>query len=145
MKLQRIDHVGIIVNDLPAATAFFLDLGLEVKGEAKMEGELLDNLLGLSGTKTEFVMLGFPDGEASLEIIKFLAPSHANGIQDDAVNALGIRHVAFVVDDMEAVVAHLKQKGYEVFSEVQNYENIYKLCYCRGPEGIILDLAQEIE
>ena len=91
------------------------------------------------------LMLGFPDGEASLEIIKFLAPSHANGIQDDAVNALGIRHVAFVVDDMEAVVAHLKQKGYEVFSEVQNYENIYKLCYCRGPEGIILDLAQEIE
>jgi len=145
MKLQRIDHVGIIVNDLPAATAFFLDLGLEVKGEAKMEGELLDNLLGLSGTKTEFVMLGFPNGEASLEIIKFLAPSPANGSQDNAVNALGIRHIAFVVDDLETMVAHLKQKGYAVFGPIQNYENSYKLCYCRGPEGIILDLAQKIE
>src|SRR6185369_9986119 len=98
MKLQRIDHVGIIVNDLPAATAFFLDLGLVVKGEAKMEGELLDNLLGLSGTKTEFVMLGFPDGEASLEVIKFIAPPHPNGSQDNAVTTPGIRHIAFVVD-----------------------------------------------
>lgn len=144
MKFQRIDHIGIIVNDLPAATAFFLDFGFEVLGEAKMQGDLLEKLLGLKDVQTEFVMIALPDGGARLELIKFLAPPDEVGIQQLPVHAPGIRHIAFAVEDIEAVVANMKAKGMEVFSEIQNYENEYKLCYCRGPEGIILDLAEEI-
>lgn len=144
MILKKIDHIGIVVNDLKAATDFFLDFGLVLKGEAKMESQLLDDLLRLKNAKTEFVQLELPDGGVSLEIIKFVAPSDGTSIEPAAVHDLGIRHIAFLVDDMEAVIAHLKEKGYEVWSEIQNYENYYKICYARGPEGIILDLNEKI-
>jgi catechol 2,3-dioxygenase-like lactoylglutathione lyase family enzyme len=144
MKINKIDHIGVIVNDLPAAKAFFLDFGLEVQGEAEMEGALLDNLLGLSKVKTSLVMMRPPGGEASIELIKFHTPPHEKGVQQLPVNALGIRHIAFLVEDLEALIVKLKAKGAEIFGEIQTYENSYKLCYVRGPEGIILDLNERI-
>jgi catechol 2,3-dioxygenase-like lactoylglutathione lyase family enzyme len=144
MTLRRIDHIGLVVNDLAAAVAFFQDFGLIVQGTAAMQGDLLDNLLRLDGAKTEFAMLQTPDGGSSIEIIKFLIPDDGGAMDQRPVHALGLRHIAFEVDDLDAVVAKLKAKGMDVFSEIQNYENVYKLCYCRGPEGIILDLAEKI-
>jgi catechol 2,3-dioxygenase-like lactoylglutathione lyase family enzyme len=145
MKIHRIDHVSINVNDLAAAKAFFLDLGLEVQGEDELEGEWLGKLIGLKGVKTGVVFFRTPDGEASIELVKYYSPSDEKGIQQTFANTLGIRHIAFVVEDIEAIVAKLKKKGTEIFGEIYNYENIYKLCYVRGPEGIIIELAEEIK
>lgn len=145
MKVRRIDHVGITVNDLPAAKAFFLDLGLETVGEGKLEGEFVDRVIGLQGVKSEIVMLQTPDGEMRLELSKFHSPTDENGIQPSLANTLGIRHITFVVDDVEGLVAKLKKKGAELVGEIQTYENTYKLCYLRGPEGIILELAEPLE
>jgi catechol 2,3-dioxygenase-like lactoylglutathione lyase family enzyme len=144
MKIKRIDHIGLIVNDLPTVKQFFLDFGLEVMGEAQMQGKLLDRLLRLEGTKTEFVMMRPPGGEACIEVIKFHSPVDEGGVQQFAVNAPGIRHIAFLVEDIEGIVAKLKAKGAEIFSAIQTYGTSYKLCYVRGPEGIILDLAERI-
>ena len=144
MKIHRINHVGIIVDDLSAAKAFFLDLGLEVQGDGELEGELLDQVTGLHDARTAVVWLGTPDDQAHIELVKFYTPSDEKGIQQSSANTLGIRHIAFAVEDIEALVATLKKKGTEFFSEIQNYENIYKLCYVRGPEGIILELAEQI-
>ncbi len=145
MKIHRIDHVGIIVNDLPAAKAFFLDFGLEMLGEGKVEGEWVERIIGLHDVKEEVVMLRTPDGEANIELVKFYMPSDEKGMQRPLANTLGIRHIAFVVEDIEAVVAKLKKKDAELFGEIQNYEDAYKLCYVRGPEGIILELAEQIK
>lgn len=145
MKIHRIDHVGIIVNDLPAAKAFFLDFGLEMLGEGEVEGEWVERIIGLHDVKTEVVMLRTPDGEANIELVKFHTPLDEKGIQRPLANTLGIRHIAFAVEDIEAVVAKLKKKGAKLFGEIQNYENAYKLCYVRGPEGIILELAEQIK
>ncbi|MFC7320028.1 VOC family protein [Halobacillus campisalis] len=145
MKIHRIDHVGVIVNDLPAAKAFFLDLGLEVLGEAEVKGEWVERIIGLNDVRETVVMLGVPDGEATLELVKFHTPSDKKGIQQSSANTLGMRHIAFAVEDIEAVVAKLKKKGAELFGEIQNYKNAYKLCYVRGPEGIILELAEQIK
>ncbi|PEJ27073.1 glyoxalase [Peribacillus butanolivorans] len=145
MKIQRIDHVGVIVNDLSAAKEFFLDFGLEVKGEWEMEGELMGYAVGLNDVKVACVGLGMPDGQTWIELIKFYTPSDEKDIQQSFANTLGIRHIAFTVEDIEAVVAKLKKKGAEIFSEIQQYEESYKLCYVRGPEGIILELAEEIK
>lgn len=139
MKIQRIDHVGVIVNDLTAAKEFFLDFGLKVKGEWKMEGELMGYAIGLNDVKVACVGLGTLEGQTWIELIKFYSPSDENDIQQPYANTLGIRHIAFTVEDIEAVVAKLKMKGTEMFSEIQQYEERYKLCYVRGPEGIILE------
>jgi catechol 2,3-dioxygenase-like lactoylglutathione lyase family enzyme len=144
MKVHRIDHVGVIVDDLAAAKAFFLDFGLEAEGEGELESEWLDRIVGLHGVKTGFVYLRTPDGGAAIELIKYYKPSDARGIQRPLANTFGIRHIAFIVEDIEAIVAKLKKKGAEIFSEVQRYEDSYKLCYVRGPEGIILELAEQI-
>jgi len=144
MKIHRIDHVGIIVNDLPAAKAFFLDLGLDVLGEAEVKGEWVERIIGLTDVRETVVMLGMPDGQATLELVKFHTPLDEKGIQQSFANTLGIQHIAFAVEDIEAIVAKLKNKGVELFGEIQNYENVYKLCYVRGPEGIILELAEKI-
>ena len=145
MKIHRIDHVGIVVNDLSAAKEFFLDLGLELQGEVLLEGKWLDKTVGLDNIKTEIVMLKTPGGGMNLELSKFHRPSDEGDVQSPLANTLGIRHIAFVVEDIEAVVAKLKKKGVEFFSEIQTYEDSYKLCYLRGPEGIILELAEEIK
>jgi 4-hydroxyphenylpyruvate dioxygenase-like putative hemolysin len=109
------------------------------------EGEWLNQIIGLNDVKTAYVFLGMLDGQANLELIKYDRPSDERGIQQLSANTLGIRHIAFVVDDIEAVVAKLKEQGKEVFGEIQNYENMYKLCYVRGPEGMILELAEQIK
>jgi catechol 2,3-dioxygenase-like lactoylglutathione lyase family enzyme len=145
MKINKIDHIGVIVNDLPAAKAFFLDFGLEVQGEAEMGGELVDKLLGLTKVKTSLVMMRPPGGEASIELIKFHSPSDEGGVQQLPMYTLGIRHIAFLVEDLEGLVAKLKAKGADILGEIQTYENSYKLCYVRGPEGIILDLNERIK
>lgn len=145
MKIHRIDHVCINVNDLSAAKDFFVDLGLEVQGEAELEGGWLGPLIGLHGVKTALVFMKTADGETSIELVKYHTPADENGIQKTFANTLGIRHIAFVVEDIEAIVAKLKQKGSEIFSEVYRYEDSYKLCYIRGPEGIILELAEQIK
>lgn len=145
MKIHRIDHVSINVNDLSAAKAFFLDLGLEVHGEWEMEGEWLGPLIGLTDVKTACVALRTSDGQAWIELVKFYTPSDEQDIHKPFANTLGIRHIAFVVEDIEATVAKLKKKGTEIFSEIYQYEESYKLCYVRGPEGIILELAEEIK
>lgn len=162
MKIRKIDHVGIIVNDLPAAKAFFLDFGLEVLGEGKVEGEWvkrMERVIGLQDVKEgdaklrtsesdanlEIVMLRTPDGETNIELVKFNAPSNEIGVQHPLANTLGIQHIAFNVEDIEALVSKLTKKGVELVGEIYNYENVYKLCYVRGPEGIILELAEEIK
>lgn len=162
MKIHRIDHVGIIVNDLPAAKAFFLDCGLEMLGEGKVEGEWvqrMEHIMGLQdvkeevailGTpdgdeKIELVMLRTPDGDANIELVKFHTPAGESGIQRPLANTLGIQHIAFDVEDIEAMVTKLTKKGAVLIGEIQNYENAYKLCFVRGPEGIVLELAEKIK
>ncbi len=145
MKVRRMDHVGINVIDLPAAKAFFLDLGLEVMGEATMEGEFVERVIGLQNVKDDVVMLRTADGEAAIELVKFHSPLDEKGIQPSFANTLGIRHIAFVVGDVDAIVAKLKKNGWELFGEVLNYENVYKDCFVRGPEGIIVELAEELK
>lgn len=145
MKINRIDHIGVIVNDLSADKEFFLDLGLEEQGEMELEGELLDTVVGFNNVKTAMVWFRTPDGQTALELTKYYSPIDENGVQQGMANTLGIRHIAFAVEDIEAIVEKLKQRGTEIFSEIQNYENMYKLCYVRGSEGIILELAEQIK
>jgi catechol 2,3-dioxygenase-like lactoylglutathione lyase family enzyme len=145
VKVHKIDHVGIVVNDLAAATAFFLDFGLELQGEGIVEGEWVDNVVGLHGVKDAYAMLQTPDGEANIELIQFYRPTSEKDIQRPLANTPGIRHIAFVVEDIEAVVAKLKKQGAEIVGRIQNYEDTYKLCYIRGPEGIILELAEPVK
>src|SRR5213593_3054482 len=114
------------VNDLAAAKAFFLDFGFEVQWEGEMGGELLETVVGLRDAKTSVVMIGLPDGQMNLELIKYHTPTDTRDIQQPFANTLGIRHIAFVVDDIEATVAKLKKKGVEIFSEIQNDEDTYK-------------------
>ncbi|SDJ79074.1 VOC family protein [Sediminibacillus albus] len=144
MKINRIDHVGVIVDDLSAAKEFFLNFGLEMLGEGEVEGKWVERIIGLNDVSETVVMFGMPDGQATLELVKFHKPSDEKGIQQSFANTLGIRHIAFAVEDIESIVAKLKKKGTELFGEIQNYENTYKLCYVRGPEGIILELAEKI-
>src|ERR1700719_150634 len=136
MKINRIDHVGIIVNDLPAAKAFFLDFGLEMQGEGKVEGEWVDRVVGLHDVKLACVMLRTPDGEANIELIKFYMPSDEKGMQRPLANTLGLRHITFAVEDIEAVVAKLKKKGAELFGEIQNYEKAYNYATFVGRRGL---------
>jgi catechol 2,3-dioxygenase-like lactoylglutathione lyase family enzyme len=141
MKINRIDHVGVIVHDLSAAKDFFLDIGLEVLGEAEVEGEWAERIIGLNDVRETIVMLGMPNGEATLELIKFHSPSVEKGIQQPTIHT----HIAFAVEDIEEIVAKLKKRGTEIFGEIQNYENTYKLCYARGPEGIMIEFAEKIK
>ncbi|RZT21630.1 VOC family protein [Fictibacillus sp. BK138] len=144
MKINRIDHVSINVNDLAKAKEFFLDLGLEVKAEWELEGSQLDRIVGLQNVKTACVGLGMPEGLAWIELVKYYTPLDEIDIQQPFANTLGIRHICFAVEDIEAIIAKLKKKGTKIFSEIQQYEESYKLCYVRGPEGIILELAEKI-
>ena len=145
MGVRRMDHVGINVEDMEAAKAFFLDLGLEVLGEMDMEGELVEKVIGMENVKDRIVMLGVPGGAPAIELVRFDSPKDERGVQDSLPNTLGMRHVCFEVDDVERAVALLQGKhGAELIGEIQTYENVYKLCYVRGPEGIIVELAEKI-
>jgi len=145
MKIRRMDHVGINVQDLAAAKAFFLELGLEVLGEMDMAGDLVEKIIGLSEVKDSIVMLGIPGGAPAIELVRFDSPKDPNGVQPSLANTLGMRHICFNVEDVESLVALLKKKhGAELVGEIQTYENVYKLCYLRGPEGIIVELAEPL-
>jgi catechol 2,3-dioxygenase-like lactoylglutathione lyase family enzyme len=143
MTIQRMEHVGVVVDDLAAAKAFFVELGLELHGEASLEGDLVDRVVGLEGVRSEIVMLETPDGHGRLELSKFHSPSAA-GDEVPAPNTPGIRHVTFEVDDVDAAVATVQARGGELVGEVVDYEGIYRVCYVRGPEGIIVELAERI-
>jgi catechol 2,3-dioxygenase-like lactoylglutathione lyase family enzyme len=145
MKVKHIDHISIIVKDLAAATAFFLDFGLELQGEGALEGALVDTITGLEGVKNAIAFLRASDGGAAIELVQFYNPMDENSVQPPQANTLGIRHIAFVVEDIDAHVERFKARGVELFSEVQQYEDSYKLCYVRGPEGIILELAESLK
>ena len=138
------DHVGIVVDDLAAATAFFVELGLELQGQASVEGDWVDRVIGLEGTRAQIAMVETPDGHGRLELTKFDAPPGRGGDRHAPANTPGIRHVAFVVDDLDAVVARVRARGAELVGEVERYRDSYRLCYVRGPEGIIVELAQQI-
>lgn len=144
MKVNRIDHVSINVENLEETKAFFVDLGLIVKAEWKLDGEQLDKIVGLKGVQTSCVALGTANGGTWIELVKFVSPSDENGIQPTSPNTLGLRHICFNVEDIDGIIEKLKKRGTEVFSEIQQYEDSYKLCYVRGPEGIILELAENV-
>jgi catechol 2,3-dioxygenase-like lactoylglutathione lyase family enzyme len=144
MTIQRMDHVGVVVDDLPAAVEFFLALGLELKGEGSVGGAWVDRIVGLEGVQAEFAMVGTPDGQGRLELVKVHSPPLRDGDPDAPADTPGLRHVAFVVEDIEAVVAGLQARGAELVGELVRYENSYWLCYVRGPEGIIVELAEKI-
>jgi catechol 2,3-dioxygenase-like lactoylglutathione lyase family enzyme len=144
MGVRSFDHVGVVVDDLEAATKFFLDLGLEREGAGSVEGEWVERIIGLDEVQVEFVMVKTPDGSGKLELIKFHRPADEEGAHPAPVNRLGIRHVALVVDDLETVVKGIRDKGMDTIGEVVNYEDIFLLCYVRGPEGMIVELAERI-
>ena len=144
MTIERMDHVGVVVNNLAAATAFFAELGLEPQGEASLEGDLVDRVVGLEGVRTEVAMMVTPDGHSKLELVKFHAPQGPEGDARAPANAPGIRHLTFAVDDLDATLAGLRAHGAELVGEVERYEDIYRLCYIRGPAEIIIELAERI-
>jgi catechol 2,3-dioxygenase-like lactoylglutathione lyase family enzyme len=144
MAIQRMDHVGIVVDDLAAAVEFFVELGLELRGEATVEGGWVDRVVGLEGVRAEIAMLETPDGHSRVELSKFHAPPARGGDGPAPANTLGIRHLSFAVDDLDGVLAGLQARGAELVGEVERYKDSYLLCYVRGPEGIIVELAEEI-
>ena len=139
------DNVGIVVDDLPATIAFFRELGLELEGQSTIEGDWAGRVTGLRDMRVEIAMMRTPDGHSRLEISRFLAPAPVADHRNAPVNALGYLRVMFAVDDIDETLARLGQHGAElVSSEVVQYEDAYRLCYIRGPEGLLIGLAQEL-
>jgi catechol 2,3-dioxygenase-like lactoylglutathione lyase family enzyme len=142
--VRRFDHVGITVADLDTVTAFFVGLGLEVEGTAFVEGEFLDTVCGIPGARTEIVMLRPPDGGTRLELARFVRPDSEPGSPAAMANVLGLRNVAFEVDDLQAAVDRLATDGYGLVGGIGEYEHVWRMAYVRGPEGIIVSLAERI-
>lgn len=144
-RIRRFDHVGVTVADLDAVTAFFVGLGLEVAGPRMLvEGEFLDTVIGIPGAGTEIVMLRSPEGGTTLELSSFVRPDHEPGSPAAMANQLGLRSVAFEVDDLQQAVDQLAADGYGLVGGIGQYENSWRMAYVRGPEGIIVSLAQRI-
>jgi catechol 2,3-dioxygenase-like lactoylglutathione lyase family enzyme len=144
MTVKRMHHVGVVVDDLDAATAFFAELGLEGQGRTPVEGGAVDRIVGLEGVRVDTAMMQTPDGAGRLELIEFHSPSYAGDMRPAPANVPGLRHLAFVVDDVEAVLARLRSHGAELVGELETLGSSYRLCYVRGPAGIIVELAEEI-
>ena len=142
--VRRFDHVGVTVADLDTVTAFFVGLGLEVEGTAFVEGEFLDTVCGIPGARTEIVMLRPPDGGTRLELASFVRPDHEPGSPAAMANELGLRNVAFEVDDLQAAVDRLAGEGYGLVGGIGEYEHAWRMAYVRGPEGIIVSLAERL-
>ena len=142
--MLRFDHVGVVVDDLDAAAAFFIDLGFEREGGTLVEGETVDKINGLDGVRAEVVMVRTPDRAGKLELVKYLAPADNEGPYPWPANRLGFRHICIEVNDLNAIVDRLRNQGFDTVGEVQDYGNIYRLCYVRGPEGLIVELAEQI-
>ena len=144
MTIQRMDNVGVVVDDLDAAVAFFLELGLVLEGEAIVEGQWVDRVVGLDDVRADIAMVRTPDGHGRLELTKFHTPTSLSTEQHAPANTLGIRRIMFAVDDIDDVLDRLQAHGAELVGELEQYEDVYRLCYVRGPEGIIVGLAEQI-
>ena len=145
MTIQRMDNVLIVVEDLEAATAFFRELGMEVAGETQVEGPWVDSVVGLDGVRADITMLQTPDGHGRVELSRFHTPPAVRTEPENApANALGLRRIMFAVDDLDDVVARLRTHGAELVGEIAQYEDSYRLCFMRGPEGFIVGLAEQL-
>ena len=144
MTVRRMDNVGIVVDDIDAAIEFFIELGLELEGRAPVEGDWADGVTGLPGMRVEIAMMRTPDGHSRLELSRFLAPPVVADHRSAPVNALGYLRVMFTVEDIDDTVARLNGRGAKLVGEVVHYQNMYRLCYIRGPEGILIGLAQQL-
>ena len=142
--IVRMDNVGVVVDDLEAATAFFLALGLELEGEATVEGPGVDRMVGLDDVRADIAMVKTPDGHSRLELTKFHTPAATSAEPNAPPNTLGIRRVMFAVEDIEEVLARLRARGADLVGEVVQYEDSHRLCYVRGPEGILVALAEQL-
>ena len=145
MAGPRMDNVLLVVDDLEAAKAFFAELGLELEGEATVDGPSVDRLIGLDGVRATIASMRTPDGHGRIELDKFHTPAAVRAEPADApVNALGIRRIMFAVDDVDGVVARLRSHGGELVGEIAQYEDVYRLCFLRGPEGIVIGLSERL-
>ncbi|MET9954361.1 VOC family protein [Streptomyces sp. NPDC006339] len=145
MTLQRMDNVGIVVEDLDAAVAFFTELGMRLEGRARIEGTFADQAVGLDGVRSEIAMMRTPDGHGKLELARYDTPAAlGTGPHHPPPNTLGMHRVMFAVDDLDDTLARLRPHGAELLGEVARYKDLYRLCYLRGPSGIILALAERI-
>lgn len=145
MTVQRMDNVGIVVEDLKAAIDFFTELGLELQNQMLIEGKWADRVVGLDGQQCNIAMMVTPDGHSKLELMNYHRPAVVRPEPKNApANTLGIRRIMFAVDDIEDTIARLRKHGAELIGEVVQYEQLYKLCYLRGPEGLIIALAQQL-
>ena len=142
--IQRMDNVGIVVDDLEAAIAFFTELGMELEGQTTVEGESVDKLIALNGVRSDIAMMRTPDGHSRIELSKFQTPPAIAAEPNAPMNTLGIRRIMFAVTDIDIVLARVQARGAELVGEVVEYEGIYRLCYVRGPEGILVALAQQL-
>ena len=142
--LKRMDNMGIVVEDLPETIAFFEELGLELEGQAMIEGEWAGRVTGLGDQRVEVAMMCTPDGHSRLELSRFLAPQIVADHREAPVNALGYLRVMFTVDDLHDTLARLRERGAELVGEVVQYQDAYRLCYIRGPEGLLIGLAEEL-
>jgi catechol 2,3-dioxygenase-like lactoylglutathione lyase family enzyme len=144
MTIRRMEHVGIVVDDLDAATAFFAELGFERQGQGSVEGDWVGRIVGLEDVRSDFAIMETPDGHGRLELIRFRSPPAIGDRQPAPANTRGIRHIAFVVDDIDDVVARLRVHGAELVGQIERYGDTLRLCYVRGPEGIIVELADRM-
>ena len=145
MTLKRMDNVLIVVEDLEAAKAFFAELGMQVEGETTVEGPFVDQTVGLEGVRADITMMRTPDGHGRVELSRFHTPTAIRSEPADAPsNTLGMRRIMFLVEDLDDVVARLRGHGAELVGEIARYENLYRLCFVRGPEGIILGLSEQL-
>jgi catechol 2,3-dioxygenase-like lactoylglutathione lyase family enzyme len=145
MTIQRMDNVAIVVDDLDAAIEFFTELGMELEGRAEIEGLFADQTVGLDGVRSDIAMMRTPDGHSKLELTKYHTPAASKADpQDPPPNTLGLHRVMFAVDDIDDTIARLRIHGAELLGEVAQYENVFRLCYLRGPAGIIVALAEQI-
>ncbi len=145
MTLKRMDNVLIVVDDLESAKAFFVELGMELEGETTVEGPWVDRIVGLENVRSEIAMMRTPDGHGRIELDKFHAPAAVRSEPKNVpVNTLGIRRIMFAVDNIDDVLARLRTHGAELVGEVVQYEDMHRLCYVRGPEGIIIALAEQL-
>ena len=145
MTIQRMDNVAIVVDDLEAAIAFFTELGMELEGEATNEGPSVDRVVGLDDVRADIAMMRTPDGQGGIELAKFHTPPSVRAEPESApANALGIRRIMFAVDDIDDVVSRLRSHGGELVGEIAQYEDVYRLCFVRAPEGFIIGLAEQL-
>src|SRR6059036_4363211 len=144
MTVKRMDNVGIVVEDIDAAIEFFTELGLELEGRAPIEGDWADGVTGLGDQRVEIAMMRTPDGHSRLEISRFLTPPPVADHRNAPLNALGYLRIMFAVEDIDDTLARLRSHGAELVGELAQYEDKYRLCYVRGPEGILIGLAEQI-